>query len=319
MIKSLIFLLVVLLSFSFIGIGYAEEEFPSQPITIVVPFSAGGISDSLARLIDGVSVDYFPVRIRVVVMPGGGGIEGAKYVVDSKPDGYTLLYTSNTNMLGSAVLRDIGFDPVRDLIPVIGFSRIPTILGVRKDASWKTLADFVEDAKANPKKITIGTPGIGSHNHFGLEIMARALGIEITHVPFDGGAEVNMAVAGGHIDGHAGTTGAILQGVNSDQLKALVVLGQERDKSFPDVPTAIEEGYDIFWESTRGMFAPKDTPSDRLKWLEEHFIKIMEAPSFIIPSTQLGEGPTYTSSDELKKLMLHLEEEMKQIAKEVML
>ncbi len=290
----------------------ASEGFPQKPITIVVPYSAGGGTDLQARALASVADKYFSQPVVVVAKPGGGGAVGTAYVAHAKTDGYTLLYAVPAVTVIKPIMVKTPYQ-FEDLEPVIRVNDAPRILVVGNQQPWKTLDDFMAYAKENPGKIKYGSAGPGTTTHIAMEGFAYVGGIKLTHVPFKGCAKAIAAILGGHV----ATFGAIPSECFQyfpKQMTPLAVFTKERLSDLPDVPTLTEKGINFTDSSTRAIFVPKGTPPEVLAALHDGFKKTMEDPKFQDMFKKLGEPVSYMNGKDFKVIL----EEQKKIYGEVL-
>jgi tripartite-type tricarboxylate transporter receptor subunit TctC len=284
------------------GIASAQEPpFPRKgPIEITVLFPAGSSADVTARLLaDGMS-KQLGTNVIVLNRPGAGGALGYRYVAGQKPDGYSLVWNSNsistTYYSGTLAFNYQAFDPVARVL-------VETpVVGVRGDAKWKTLAELVADAKARPKAITIANSGTGSHTHISAVALAKSAGIEVLDVPF-GAAQVITSLLGGQVDVVVQLPAALAEHVKARKVQLLAALTANRDPAFPDVPTAREQGYDVALEAWRGIAVPKGTPKAVVDALETAIRKTVESPEFTQGCERLGARPTFLPAAEFGGLI----------------
>jgi tripartite-type tricarboxylate transporter receptor subunit TctC len=284
------------------GAAYAQETpFPKRgPIEITVLFPAGSSADVTARLLaDGMS-KQLGTNVIVFNRPGAGGALGYRYVADKKPDGYSLVWNSNsistTYYSGALAFNYQAFDPVARVLVE------SPVLGVRSDSPWKTLGDFVAYAKAHPKEVTVANSGAGSHTHITSVALAKAAGIEVLDVPF-GAAQVLTGLLGKQIDAVVQLPSALSAYVKNGQVRLLAAMTANRDPAFPDVPTAREQGYDVALDAWRGIAAPKGTPKAVIGTLEAAIRKTVESPAFTEGCERLGAKPTFLSAADFGQLI----------------
>lgn len=231
-------------------------NYPEKEITLVVPFAAGGASDSISRIIAKGMQDYFQKPVVVVNKTGGTGGVGLSYVEASANDGYTIGYTpvelTMHKPLGLSDLEPSKFEFIAQV------TKIPAAVTVPADAPYSTIEEFVEYARKN--KLKVGSSGAGSIWHVAAAAFGKAAGFEFSHVPFDGAAPAVTALMGGHIDVVMVSVGEVKSGIEAGKLKLLAVMSNERDPNFPDVPTLKEKGYDVEVAGWGGFIAPKGTP-----------------------------------------------------------
>jgi len=282
--------------------GAAQEApFPQgHSIEITVLFPAGSSADVTARLLAEGMAKQLSTSVIVVNRPGAGGAIGYRYVAGQKTDGYSLVWNSNsistTYHSGQLPFDYRAFDPVaRVLIE-------SPVLAVRSESKWRTLADFIDDAKARPGKLTVGNSGVGSHTHISSVALFKAAGAEVIDVPF-GAAQVMPSLLGGHIDAVVQLPAALTAQVKSGQVRVLAALVAKRDPALPDVPTAREQGVDVALEAWRGIAVPKGTPKAVIAGLESAIRKTTESPEFVEGCEKLGVHPAFMSATEFSDLI----------------
>jgi tripartite-type tricarboxylate transporter receptor subunit TctC len=292
-----------------------EPAFPHRgPIEITVLFPAGTSADVTARMLaDGMS-KHLGQRVLVVNRPGAGGAIGYKYVHGQKPDGYSLVWNSNsistTYHSGQLEFDYKGFDEVaRVLVESV-------VVAVRSDARWKTLGDLIAEAKAKPKAISVGHSGIGSHTHISLAALASAAGVEVNEVPF-GAAQVVPSLLGGHVDAVVQLPAALSAPVKQGQARLLAALIPARDPALPDVPTAKEQGIDVSLEAWRGIAVPKGTPRNAIALLEKSIRSTVESPEFAKGSEHLGVRPAFLGADEFTSLISREDAELSRLMQQI--
>ena len=281
--------------------AYAQEPFPQKsPIEITVLFAAGSSADVTARMLaDGMS-KQLGQRVLVVNRPGAGGAIGYKYVAAQKPDGYALVWNSNsistTFHSGQLPFDYRAFDAVaRVLVESV-------VVAVRADSPFRTLNDFISEARRKPKAISVGHSGIGSHTHISLAALVHAAGIEVNDVPF-GAAQVVPSLLGGHVDAVVQLPAALSAPVRQGQVRLLAVLIPERDPALADVPTAREQGFDVSVEAWRGIAVPHGTPRPIIAALETSIKKTIESNEFVKASENLGVRPAFLPADVFSELI----------------
>jgi tripartite-type tricarboxylate transporter receptor subunit TctC len=281
--------------------AHAQEPFPQRgPIEITVLFPAGSSADVTARMLaDGMS-KQLGQRVLVVNRPGAGGAIGYKYVAAQKPDGYALVWNSNsistTFHSGQLPFDYKAFDAVaRVLVESV-------VVAVRADSPFRTLNDFISEARRKPKAISVGHSGIGSHTHISLASLAHASGAEVNEVPF-GAAQVVPSLLGGHVDAVVQLPAALSAPVRQGQVRLLAVLIPERDPALADVPTAREQGFDVSLEAWHGIAVPHGTPRPTIAALETSIKKTVESNEFVKASENLGVRPAFLPAGAFSELV----------------
>ena len=276
---SVLFLVVLFVA---IGAGSAlgAGKFPEKPVTIIVHASAGGGSDIFARTMAAAfeKDKLLPQPIVVENKPGGSGGIAFAYVAGKKKDPYFLL-TAVTSFMTTPLM---GITPVslKDFTPVANFAFDEYMLMVNPKSKYKSVKEIIADAKANPKKITIGGTQLGSSDSICAYLVEKAAGVQFNYVVFNGGGEVNAALLGGHIDMAVSNPGEALELFKAGKVKLLGVYSEKRLPGAPDVPTMKEQGVDVIYVQNRGLVAPADIPADAKKVLEEAFAKYMKTDIF---------------------------------------
>lgn len=271
--------------------GVAAEDFPNRPVRIIVPFGAGGSNDVTTRALAKATERYLKQPLIIENITGGGGVIGANAIMTAQPDGYTI-GTSVTSMLIAPYLKKSSYDPGKDFTYIIGVMGFTYGVVVRKDAPWKTFQQFLADARANPGKITYGTPGIGTVQHLTMERIAKQQGINWVTVPFRGDPDAINSLLGGHIHAVA-TTSSWGPQVASGDLRLLVTWGAERAASWPTVPTLRETGVDIAVKAPYGLAGPKGLDPKVIKILHDAFKRGTEDPAFTATLSRLNEESLY--------------------------
>jgi len=238
------------------------QDFPSRPITLVIPFAPGGSTSIVGRGIAEKMSEFLGEKIVIDSRPGAGGTVGTRAVAKSAPDGYTLLlgYTG-TLAIGPSLYKNVGYDPRKDFAPVGMIGNAPNSLVVNPDFPAKTLAELIAYAKANPGKLNFGSAGAGTASHITGEYFARAAGITLVHIPYKGTGPALTDLLGGHIPMAFAPIPASHSNVAAGKLRALAVTSPGRSGLLPDVPTIAESGIPGFDASLYyGLAAPAGTP-----------------------------------------------------------
>lgn len=257
-----IWIFYVPLVFSFmtlyVSFGWAAEEpYPNRPVNIVVPFTAGGMLDLQSKVVGDKLSEILGQPFIRVHKPGGGGALGASFVARAKPDGYTLFPGTSSSLVLTPILKKLDYK-LEDFIPLAIYSRVTVFLAVKSDAKWKTLADFVEEAKKHAGTLRVSSFGKYTHSEFVLEGFSKWAGIKLIHVPYKSNAEAMTALLGGHVVGAFCTTST--GQMEAGTIRVLAVSDYERSDLFPDVKTFKELGYPVAFPAWCSLCTPKDTP-----------------------------------------------------------
>jgi tripartite-type tricarboxylate transporter receptor subunit TctC len=253
---------VAALAFSLAWAGAASAQtYPARVIRIIVPQSAGGSTDLVARPMAKLMGDSLGQSVIVDNRPGSGSVIGCEAVAKSPPDGYTLLMVAASFSINPSVYKQLPFDPVRDFSPITQVSAFPNILVVQSSSPFKSVAEFIAYAKARPGELNYGSSGIGTGTHLSMEMLRYMAGLNIVHVPYKGGAPSVNALLAGQVQITLATISTALPHVRSGALRALAVTTAQRWALVPELPTLAESGlagYD--YSSWVGLLAPARTP-----------------------------------------------------------
>ena len=239
------------------------QDYPNRPITLIVPFPPGGVADNVARPVALALGKQLGQPVIIEHKQGAGGGIGMAQVARAKPDGYTLLLALSSISIIPEADKVLGRAPLftlDQLTPVARFTADPVVLAVRAESPWKTYAEFIAYAKANPKKINYGSSGNYGTMHVPMEMLGSATGASFTHVPFTGAAPSVTALLGGSLDAVASGPSTVVQHVKAGKLRVLANWGPERHPALPDVPTLRELGVAVEFAQWAGLFAPGGTP-----------------------------------------------------------
>lgn len=277
-------------------IAALAQAFPSKPITLICPWPVGGSSDLVLRSFAEAAGKQLGQPVVIENRPGASGTMGAVAMVAARPDGYTLTQTPIT-VFRLPHLQKVAFDPLKDITYIIGLTGYTFGVVVRADAPWKTFKEFIDYAKANPGKVSYGTPGAGTSLHITMEEIAANLGIKFLHVPFKGVAENIQSLLGGHIDATVDSTGWAPQ-VDSGRARLLVTWGAERTKRWPSVPTLKDLGYDMVSNSPFGIAGPRGMDPAVVKALHDAFRRAMDDPAYLKTLERYDQPTIYMTGEE---------------------
>ena len=256
------------------------QPYPARPITLVNGFPPGAATDTISRQIAGALGKRLGQAVLVENRVGASGTIGAAAVARAAPDGYTLLFGVLSNLIvGPASMKDIAYDPVQSFTPVVEIARGPYVLVVTPAVPARTLAEFIDYAKKNPGRLNFGSVGPGSAHHFAGEMLKRAAGIDMVHVPYKGGGPAYTGLLGGEIQVLLDTMPGPQQYIQAGTLRALAVTGPKRLASLPDVPTFGEQGRDgVDIQFLFGIVAPRGTPADIVARLNAEITQALAEP-----------------------------------------
>lgn len=256
--------------------GVHAQSYPSRPIRVIVGYTAGGAVDIIARAIAQQLQAGLGQPVIVENKPGAGTNIANRALIDSAPDGYTLMLAANALAANVSLYQPAPYDLARDVTPVSLVGRVPVVLAVSASSEYTTLARLIAAAKAAPKTITYATPGNGSTPHLAVALFERTAGVSMNHVPYKGGSQAITDVIGGHVAAVAVNALEVQAHVRSGKLRVLTVMTPQRSGIFPDVPTAAESGFPGF-EATvwYGLIAPAGLPAPVLTRLHAEVQKAL--------------------------------------------
>jgi len=280
---------VGVLSSLLIAAAAQAEPWPTRVIKATIPFGAGSAADVVPRLVFERLSTELGQPIVIENRPGAGGAVGSAAVAKADPDGYSILANSSALAIAPALFPTAAFDVSRDLSSVLMIGSSPNVMIVPKERPWKTIQDFIKDAKAWPGSISFGSVGIGSAVHISTEKFRHAAGFEATHVPYRGGGEVIADILGGRIDLYFCPMATALPLIREGQVRALVVSTAKRAADLPDVPTPVDIGLkDAVSEIWFGVFVPAKTPRDIVERLHAAGDKVLGDPATLASLKKLG-------------------------------
>lgn len=299
MFKRLFILTVIGSSFGLGGIQSLDaQNFPTKPIEIVVPYTAGASMDIMARIVANKAPKYLGQPVVVVNKPGAGGIIAGADIVNAKPDGYKLIVLSNFFFATTVKTQKMTYDPGL-IIPIANCMMFKLGMFVRGDSPWKTLNDLITYARKNPGKLTWGHHGRGITVHMAALLIFKKAGVQTVEIPQKGSPESLASLLGGHIDMSTSNYGPFKPHLESGKVRCLVVYSDRRFRDPADVPSALELGYPEVEKVTTfvGFYAHKNTPENIKKILIEGLKKTCEDSEVKKGIEELGEEPRYGSAE----------------------
>lgn len=278
-----------------------------KTLKIIVPFGAGGIADLTARAVAQKMAEILGQAIIIDNKPSAGGIVAGDTVAKSDPDGTTMLLMSNGTAVSAGLFKNLPYDTVKDFAPVSTLGFFDIALVTRSDTPFKTLADLLAFAKANPGKLNMGSINIGSTQNLSAELFKSTAGIDAQIVPFNGTPAVITALRGGQIDAAVEILGPVMSQISAKTIRALAVFGNKRAASLPDVPTAKEAGLPKMQAASWNALAvPAKTPKDVVARLHQAAVIALASPDVKKRLADLGVEASSSSPDQLNEL-LHAE------------
>lgn len=259
--------------------GSLAADFPSRAMTLIVPYTAGGSTDSLARALGAAVSEQSGQSVVVENRPGGSTVIGAQTLLSKPADGYTVLLIAASFTVNPNVIRSLPYDTVRDFTPVTALAANPHVLVVKNDLPVSNLAEFIDWARKPQSQGTFSSFGLASSGHLGFELLKKAARIDMLHVPYKGSAPATMAVLTGEVDATLGDAGVVAPHIQSGKMKAIAVTGTQRLTMLPQVPTFAEAGLPEFESQTwTGLIVPANTPPAVVQRLNELYGAALQAP-----------------------------------------
>jgi tripartite-type tricarboxylate transporter receptor subunit TctC len=284
--------------------AWAQESFPSKPITMIVPFPPGGVADIVGRPLAAAMEKTLKQPIVVANRTGAGGAVGMAAAAKAPADGYTILMALSSISIFPVSDRINGKQPqyeLADFAPIALVTADPTVLVVRTDSQYHTLKDFVAAAKANPGKINYSSSGVYGTLHVAMEIFANAAGIKLFHVPYQGGGPALTALLGGQVDALASGPAPAAAQMKGGKVRALASWSTERLKMLPDVPTFKELGYDAEFYIWSGVFVPAATPAPVVSRLRQAVGEAAKSAEFTQAMDKAATPVSYLDAPEFQK------------------
>ncbi len=262
------------------GTEVSADNYPSGPVSVIVPYSAGGGTDLVARALVDAAKDNFPKNIAVENRTGGGGAVGMSYGANAKADGsvITMVTVELVTLPHTGTGAGLYYDQFK---PIMMVNSAYSAVTVEADSPYDTLNEFLEAAKKTKKTMRVGNSGVGAIWHLAAAGLAKTAGVSFNHIPFDGAAPAITSLLGGHIDAVTVSYAEVVSQVKAGNLKVLAVLAPERIPATPDLPTAKELGYDVAIGTWRGLGVPKDTPQPIADKIYSIFSKAAASEGFV--------------------------------------
>ncbi len=278
----------------------AAAEYPERPLTILTGYPAGGMVDIVARALAEGLKKKFPKGVAIVSRPGAGGSLAVAELVQTKPDGYTVILAPLSTLVIHPQLNDLPYKTPDDYEAIINVVSFYSLLVVKGDAPWKTVQEFINAGKASPAKLRVGSPGEGTASHLSLEELKRRAGVNLTHVPFSGWGESSPALLGGHIEGLVAQPGEVKPLVEGGKMRVLMVFQAQRHPAYPEAPSARDMGWDAVSGASFMFVAPRGTPGPVLKYIHDAVKTAMAEPQFVNTIKQRVIEIDYRAGDQLR-------------------
>ena len=287
-----------------IGPSQAQSKYPERPVRIIVPYGAGGVADVTTRLVAQKVSEAMGQTFVIENRPGAGGIVGAKAVLASQPDGYTLFLAGNGSAISESLFKSLPFNVVRDFTPVSPLAEFEMLLATKADSQLDTVAKIVAYAKANPGKLNFGTIAIGSTQHLSAELFKMATGVQAPIVIYKTTPELVTAILRGDVDVGFDYHAAFGPSIANKQFKVIATSGEQRAPQLPAVPTVKESGYpDFVVTSWNAFYGSAGLPKDIVTTLNEQVVAALKTPDIQKRMEDLGIQPMIGSPEFLNERM----------------
>ncbi len=286
------------------------QSYPTKPIEVIVGYPPGGGTDMIARAVADAAPKYVGQPLVVVNKAGATGTIAAQSVASAKPDGYMLLVAGGSETISVPHFKKLPYDAINDFVPVIRLMIERVGFYVKSDSGWKSMKEFMADAKQNPEKFTYATSGIGGLHHSTVLVTEKRTGIRLRHVPHKGGAETLAALAGGHVNVAMASPNEAYALVQGGRIRPLANASLVRSPVEPNTPTLRELGYDVYIENQKGFVFPKGTPPAIVQKLHDSLKKVFDDPQFKASAEKLQVELAYLSGEDFRKTMIAMYEQV---------
>ena len=317
--KILTCLLLLIAVFSLFAEGNKEKQdatsnYPKKNIEVIIPWAPGGSTDGIARSVMNImEKKFFPGKFTIINKPGGGGLIGTTDALNAKPDGYTIMVNSWGSFITQPALQDVPFGP-DDYMPVVQLTYSPRIVVANPKAPYNNMKEMMDYVAANPEKVHVGVASVGTTDWFAFLELELKYGAKFTITPQNGGAAAKVAVLGNHIDVTALTVGESANLLESGMVKFLGVMSAEREPTYPDLKTCIEQGIDIESGVANHVYVPAGTPEPIVTMLHDALVKTMKDPEFLEIAKKMDLNVSYLSGEDSRKQLNHFRDLYSDIA-----
>lgn len=278
------------------------QNFPTRPVTMIVPYASAGSADVVGRLVGAEMAKVLGQNVVIELKPGAGGNIGAELVAKTaKPDGHTILMGSLSLSTNPSLMK-LNFDPRKDLVAVAGIATFPNLMVTAVDSPYKSVKDVIAAARQKPGALSFGSSGLGTSSHLSGELLMVHAGIDLTHVPYKGSGAVYPDLMAGRVNFLFDLAGSSAGYVQGGKVRALATTSGRRSPALPDVPTISESGFPGFeFGAYLALFAPTGTPRDVIARLEDAVAKSIQTPAIKERLAQMAAEPVPVSSNEFQK------------------
>jgi tripartite-type tricarboxylate transporter receptor subunit TctC len=275
------------------------QTYPARTIRVIVPFAPGGATDIIARPILQELSKRVGQQFYIENVPGGGGNIGTGQAAKAASDGYTILFAFSSHVTNPSIFAKVPYDPIKDFAPITLAVTSPAVVSVHPSLPAKTISELIALIKANPGKYSFASGGTGTQPHLAGEQLRLSLGLDLVHVPYNGGGPALISAVAGHTPISFSTLSPAVPQIKEGKLRALAVTSKTRSKSVPDVPTMAEAGYpDIEGDTWVGALAPAGTDNNIITLLNREIVKILNEPAMKQRLTELGYEAVGNTPDE---------------------
>ncbi len=293
---------VLLLGLAILASGrsaLAQSDWPSRPLRIIVPFSAGGAADTSARSVGARLAEILGQNVIVENRTGGNAVVAATAVLQAPKDGYTFIWDAANQLTNRALVKDLQFDYRTAFVPISMVVRAPQVIAVRQDFPAKSLDEFLDYVRAHPGTVSCGTPPTGAMGHLALALLQQRAGIRLIHTPYRGGADAARDLMGGQIDSAVITTSTARGPLQAGKIRLLAVTSAARSGTYPEVPTIAERGFPGYdMDDWFGLFAAAGTPAAVVPRLQAAVAQAVRDPGLLAGMASLGTVPVANSPQE---------------------
>ncbi len=292
----------------------AAQDYPTKPIRLIVPFAAGGPADMLARAIVPSMTSTLKQSVVIENRTGAGGTIGVDAVAKAPPDGYTIGIAGPGALVSIPFMTTVPYNVERDIVPVARIATVSGVIVAGPKTGFRSLADLVNNAKANPGKVHFGSAGSGTTTHLAGELLNMEAGVKLVHVPYRGAAPALTDLLGGHVQALLPDLPAVLEQIRSGAVTGLAITSPARSPFVPDLPTTAELGFPrVVSYSFYGLIAPAGTPADIRKRLYDAVVAALASPEVLKQIATLGGAPTPGTGEEYAALIVDEQKKWKRV------
>lgn len=297
----------------FVKTSAFAADYPTKPVRWLVGYPAGGTTDILARIIGNALSEKFHQQFVIENKPGAGNNIATEFVINSPPDGYTVYLVNPANGINASLYKKLSFNFIRDMAPVGGLMRVPNVMTVHPSVPAKTVAEFIEHAKANPGKINLASSGNGTSVHLSGELFMAMTGVKLTHVPYRGSNPALTDMLSGQVQVMFDNMPSILPHIKADKLRALAVTTDKRSDALPDIPTVGDtvKGYEA--SAWFGMGVPAKTPPEVIATLNKAINEVLADPKMKVRLAELGGATMGGTPEDFGKIVASETEKWKKV------